>query len=204
MKRAIPEEKVSPDTVKERTGGRSAKVREAVLDAARQILMEKGVNALTHRNVALIAGVNPSTVYRRWPDRGKLVACVFRSAAENMVTIPDSGSLQLDLYEFLKEITIMLSSSQGRKLILGTISAISSGDDTVESAIRDVWEQRFQQAEIMFERAVVRGEADYKGQRRTVLEMLIAPVWFRIFITHEPVDKEYLTININRTLKQMT
>ncbi|MCH9405288.1 TetR/AcrR family transcriptional regulator [Pantoea agglomerans] len=204
MKRAIPEEKVSPDTVKERTGGRSAKVREAVLDAARQILMEKGVNALTHRNVALIAGVNPSTVYRRWPDRGKLVACVFRSAAENMVTIPDSGSLQLDLYEFLKEITIMLSSSQGRKLILGTISAISSGDDTVESAIRDVWEQRFQQAEIMFERAVVRGEADYKGQRRAVLEMLIAPVWFRILITHEPVDKEYLTININRILKQMT
>ncbi|MDY0994056.1 TetR/AcrR family transcriptional regulator [Pantoea agglomerans] len=204
MKRAIPEEKVSPDTVKERTGGRSAKVREAVLDAARQILMEKGVNALTHRNVALIAGVNPSTVYRRWPDRGKLVACVFRSAAENMVTIPDSGSLQLDLYEFLKEITIMLSSSQGRKLILGTISAISSGDDTVESAIRDVWEQRFQQAEIMFERAVVRGEADYKGQRRAVLEMLIAPVWFRILITHEPVDNEYLTININRTLKQMT
>ncbi|MDH1168248.1 TetR/AcrR family transcriptional regulator [Pantoea agglomerans] len=204
MKRAIPEEKVSPDTVKERTGGRSAKVREAVLDAARQILMEKGVNALTHRNVALIAGVNPSTVYRRWPDRAKLVACVFRSAAENMVTIPDSGSLQLDLYEFLKEITIMLSSSQGRKLILGTISAISSGDDTVEYAIRDVWEQRFQQAEIMFERAVVRGEADYKGQRRAVLEMLIAPVWFRILITHEPVDKEYLTININRTLKQMT
>jgi len=204
MKRAIPEEKVSPDTVKERTGGRSAKVREAVLDAARQILMEKGVNALTHRNVALIAGVNPSTVYRRWPDRGKLVACVFRSAAENMVTIPDSGSLQLDLYEFLKEITIMLSSSQGRKLILGTISAISSGDDTVESAIRDVWEQRFQQAEIMFERAVVRGEADYKGQRRAVLEMLIAPVWFKILITHEPVDKEYLTININRILKQMT
>ncbi|MGC0841801.1 TetR/AcrR family transcriptional regulator C-terminal ligand-binding domain-containing protein [Pantoea agglomerans] len=204
MKRAIPEEKVSPDTVKERTGGRSAKVREAVLDAARQILMEKGVNALTHRNVALIAGVNPSTVYRRWPDRGKLVACVFRSAAENMVTIPDSGSLQLDLYEFLKEIIIMLSSSQGRKLILGTISAISSGDDTVESAIRDVWEQRFQQAEIMFERAVVRGEADYKGQRRAVLEMLIAPVWFRILITHEPVDKEYLTININRILKQMT
>lgn len=204
MKRAIPEEKVSPDTVKERTGGRSAKVREAVLDAARQILMEKGVNALTHRNVALIAGVNPSTVYRRWPDRGKLVACVFRSAAENMVTIPDSGSLQLDLYEFLKEITIMLSSSQGRKLILGTISAISSGDDTVESAIRDVWEQRFQQAEIMFERAVVRGEADYKGQRRAVLEMLIAPVWFRILITHEPVDKEYLTININRILEQMT
>lgn len=204
MKRAIPEEKVSPDTVKERTGGRSAKVREAVLDAARQILMEKGVNALTHRNVALIAGVNPSTVYRRWPDRGKLVACVFRSAAENMVTIPDSGSLQRDLYEFLKEITIMLSSSQGRKLILGTISAISSGDNTVESAIRDVWEQRFQQAEIMFERAVVREEADYKGQRRAVLEMLIAPVWFRILITHEPVDKEYLTTNINRTLKQMT
>lgn len=204
MTRAIPDDKDSPETVRERTGGRSAKVREAVLDAARQILMEKGVNDLTHRNVAFIAGVNPSTVYRRWPDRAKLIACIFRSTAENMVTVPDSGSLHRDLYEFLKEITSMLASVQGRKLILGTISAISSGDDTVESAIRDVWEQRFQQAEIMFERAAVRGEAGYEGMRRALLEALIAPVWFRILITREPVDKEYLTVNINRLLKQMS
>ncbi|MCP1437125.1 AcrR family transcriptional regulator [Erwinia persicina] len=204
MMRAIPEEKGSLDAVKERTGGRSAKVREAVLQAARQILMQEGANALTHRKVAHIAGVNASTVYRRWPDRTRLIADVFRSTAESMVSIPDSGSLHLDLYEFLKMITSMLSSSEGRKMIQGAIDATSSGDELVGSAIRDVWEQRFQQAEMMFERAIRRGEAGFEGQRRAILETLIAPVWFRILITQEPVDEEYLAANVTRILKQMS
>ncbi|MBD8118067.1 TetR/AcrR family transcriptional regulator [Pantoea agglomerans] len=202
--RATTKENESLDAVTERTGGRSAKVREAVLQAARQVLLEEGANALTHRNVAQIAGVNASTVYRRWPDRARLIAEVFRTTAESMVTIPDSGSLHSDLYEFLKMITSMLSSSEGRKLIQAAISASSSGDDMVDTAIRDVWEQRFQQAEVMFEQAVLRGEAGYKGQRRIILETLIAPVWFRILITQQPVDEKYLAANISRILKQMS
>ncbi|WP_337022505.1 MULTISPECIES: TetR/AcrR family transcriptional regulator [unclassified Pantoea] len=204
MMRATPEEKESLDAVKERTGGRSAKVREAVLQAAQQILMEQGANALSHRNVAHLAGVNASTVYRRWPHRARLIADVFRSVAENMVTIPDSGSLALDLYAFLQRITTMLSSSEGRKLVQGAISATSSGDGMVESAIRDVWEQRFHQAEVMFEQAVLRGESGYEGQRRIILETLIAPVWFRMLITQEPVNQEYLVANISRVLEQMS
>lgn len=202
--RATTKDNESLDAVTERKGGRSAKVREAVLQAARQVLLEEGSNALTHRNVAQIAGVNASTVYRRWPDRARLIAVVFRTTAESMVTIPDSGSLHSDLYEFLKMITSMLSSSEGRKLIQAAISASSSGDEMVDSAIRDVWEQRFQQAEVMFEQAVLRGEAGYKGQRRIILEMLIAPVWFRILITQQPVDEKYLAANISRILKQMS
>ncbi|MEN4545704.1 TetR/AcrR family transcriptional regulator C-terminal ligand-binding domain-containing protein [Pantoea agglomerans] len=202
--RATTKENESLDAITERTGGRSAKVREAVLQAARQVLLEEGANALTHRNVAQIAGVNASTVYRRWPDRARLIAEVFRTTAESMVAIPDSGSLHSDLYEFLKMITSMLSSSEGRKLIQAAISASSSGDEMVDTAIRDVWEQRFQQAEVMFEQAVLRGEAGYKGQRRIILETLIAPVWFRILITQQPVDEKYLAANINRILKQMS
>ncbi|WP_174508538.1 TetR/AcrR family transcriptional regulator [Klebsiella oxytoca] len=204
MMRAIHEEKESLDAVKERTGGRSAKVREAVLQAAHQILMEQGANSLSHRNVAHLAGVNASTVYRRWPDRARLIADVFRSAAENMVTIPDSGSLALDLYDFLQMITTMLSSSEGRKLVQAAISATMSGDGMVESAMRDVWEQRFQQAEVMFERALLRGETGYEGQRRIILETLIALVWFRILITRESIDQEYLVANISRVLKQVS
>lgn len=89
-------------------------------------------------------------------------------------------------------------------MIQGAIDATSSGDELVGSAIRDVWEQRFQQAEMMFERAIRRGEAGFEGQRRAILETLIAPVWFRILITQEPVDEEYLAANVTRILKQMS
>lgn len=58
-------------------------------------------------------------------------------------------------------------------------------------------------ANTLFERAALRGEAGYEGQRRAILETLIAPVWFRILITQESVDEEYLVANISRVLEQM-
>lgn len=200
MRAITTEEKKSTDTVRERTGGRSAKVREAILQAARRILMESGADSLTHRNVAQYAGVNASTVYRRWPDRARLIADVFKNTADSMVKIPDSGSLATDLLQFLQMIAAMLSSSEGRKLTEGGISAMSSGDDMVKSAIRELWEQRFSQAEMIFEQAAQRGELDYKGQRKAILEMLVAPVWFRILITQKCVDEEYLITNIRDAL----
>ncbi len=202
MRAITTEEKKTTDTVRERTGGRSAKVREAILQAARRILMESGTDSLTHRNVAQYAGVNASTVYRRWPDRTRLIADVFKNTADSMVRTSDSGDLATDLLEFLHMIVTMLSSSEGKKLAQGAISAITQGDDVVKTALRDIWEQRFQQAEIIFEQAALRGEANYKGQRRVILETLVAPIWFRILITQQPVDKEYLTGNINRVLNQ--
>jgi AcrR family transcriptional regulator len=200
--KSISEEKNPFDAVRDRTGGRSAKVREAVLQAARQILMERGAEALTHRNVAQLANVNASTVYRRWPDRARLIADVFKSTADSMVRLPDSCSLADDLLQFLQMISAMLSSSEGRKLAQGGISAVSSGDEMVRSAIRELWDQRFKQAEKIFEQAVARGEEGYKRQRRVILETLIAPVWFRILVTQEPVNEEYLVKNICRILAQ--
>ncbi|EOJ9250689.1 TPA: TetR/AcrR family transcriptional regulator [Escherichia coli] len=200
--KSIFEEKNLLDAVQERTGGRSARVREAVLQAARQILMERGTEALTHRNIAQLANVNASTVYRRWPDRARLIADVYKNTADSIVQLPDSGSLKEDLLHFLQMISAMLTSSEGRKLVLGGISATSSNDESVKSAIRTLWEQRFQQAELLFEQAIARGEEGYKGQRQIILETLIAPVWFRILVTQEPVDKEYLIENINRVLAQ--
>ncbi|EPY4258433.1 TetR/AcrR family transcriptional regulator C-terminal ligand-binding domain-containing protein [Klebsiella variicola] len=53
---------------------------------------------------------------------------------------------------------------------------------------------------MIFEQAAQRGELDYKGQRKAILEMLIAPVWFRILITQKCVDEEYLITNIRDAL----
>lgn len=200
--RSIIENEIQLDAVRERTGGRSAKVREAVLKAARIILMERGAEALTHRNVAQLASVNASTVYRRWPDRALLIADVFQSTADSLVRLPDTGNLRDDLLHFLQNISDMLVSPEGRKFAQGGISSISSGDEMVSSVIRSLWEQRFKQAEIMFEKAAARGENGYKGQRRSILETLIAPVWFRIMVTQGTVDDDYLIENIRRLLTE--
>jgi AcrR family transcriptional regulator len=60
--------------VTQRPGGRSSRVRAAVLDATLATLMEHGYDAVTVSDVARAAGVHPTTVYRRWGGRPQLVA----------------------------------------------------------------------------------------------------------------------------------
>ncbi|MFC7589155.1 TetR/AcrR family transcriptional regulator [Nonomuraea antimicrobica] len=49
-----------------RPGGRTARVRAAVLEATQDELVERGFHELTMDQVAARAGVGKTTVYRRW------------------------------------------------------------------------------------------------------------------------------------------
>jgi DNA-binding transcriptional regulator YbjK len=56
-----------------RTGGRSARVREAILAATFRELIDSGYAAMSVEAVAARAGVNKTTIYRRWPTLDDLV-----------------------------------------------------------------------------------------------------------------------------------
>ncbi|WP_434670975.1 TetR/AcrR family transcriptional regulator C-terminal ligand-binding domain-containing protein (plasmid) [Klebsiella sp. B345] len=186
------------DAVRIRTGGRNHRVRKAVLEAAKEILVYEGIFGLTHRNIAQRAGVNASTVYRRWPDRHRLIADVLSSTAEDLIQIPNTGNLREDLMQFLLAIVSMLSSPIGLKLSQGCVTALASADDVVRDTITNLWKDRFQQTEIIFKRAERRGEK-YPTliEPQVLMEMLIAPLWFRTLITSMPVDEAFLAKNIN-------
>ena len=57
-----------------RPGGRSARVQDAVAQAALTQLLDVGYQGLTIRGVAQAAGVAETTVYRRWPTINHLTA----------------------------------------------------------------------------------------------------------------------------------
>ena len=64
----------SPSVGTRRPGGRSARVRSAVLAATLEVLVETGYDGMTVDAVAARAGVHKTTVYRRWPTKAALVA----------------------------------------------------------------------------------------------------------------------------------
>jgi AcrR family transcriptional regulator len=55
--------------------------REAILRAARELLREHGPSAVTHNQIAELAGIGRATVYRHWPRTDQLLA-------EAMATVP--------------------------------------------------------------------------------------------------------------------
>lgn len=56
----------SPAPRRTRPGGRTERHTQAIYDAVLRLLEESGYGALTFNDVAEAAGVNRSTLYRRW------------------------------------------------------------------------------------------------------------------------------------------
>lgn len=82
-------------------GGRSDDVVRRVLDAAVAELARAGYAGIRMDQVAARAGVNRTTLYRRWPSRPALVADVVRRLCAPLRhdPLPDRGALEPDLVE---------------------------------------------------------------------------------------------------------
>jgi AcrR family transcriptional regulator len=59
---------------------RATRSREAILAAARRILLREGPAAITHQRVAVEAGVGRATVYRHWSQAEQLLLDVMAGA----------------------------------------------------------------------------------------------------------------------------
>src|SRR4029453_17126372 len=87
---------VEIDAPRRRPGGRSARVRSAVLGATLALLAERGFDGLELPEVAVRAGVNASTVYRRWGSKTRLVGEALLERARPLSPTPDTGALRTD------------------------------------------------------------------------------------------------------------
>src|SRR6476646_2989334 len=74
----------------QRPGGRTADVTLRIHEAVRGLLLESGTDACSYKNVAKRAGVERSTLYRRYPDRWDMLIDAFIDLASTEV-VPDLG-----------------------------------------------------------------------------------------------------------------
>src|ERR1700751_4663321 len=86
--------------VRRRPGGRSARVVAAVHDAVNDIGGQGNPYQVTVSEIAERAGVNPTSIYRRWGTLEGLILDVEAARLEVNSPIPDTGTLRGDLLAF--------------------------------------------------------------------------------------------------------
>src|ERR1700689_1994006 len=103
--------------VAQRGRPRSEQSHRAILDAANEILEERGFADLTIDEVAHRAGVSKPTIYRRWPPKGTLVFEAFSGDFLGRQPVPDTGTLRGDLLAALRAwIRVVKGTVTGRTL----------------------------------------------------------------------------------------
>src|SRR5438093_9728709 len=78
--------------VRRRQGGRSARVRRAVLEATLAVLRESGPDQLTVADVARRSRVHETSIYRRWGSRQNLMLDALLGAQDQRMPVPNTGS----------------------------------------------------------------------------------------------------------------
>ncbi|ATL86627.1 TetR/AcrR family transcriptional regulator [Streptomyces samsunensis] len=166
-----------------RPGGRSAKVRDAVYTAVGQLMGEGKADRITIPLVANRAGVNPTSIYRRWGDLDTLLEEVAVAAlTKDGDELPDTGSLRGDLSAWARIVVDDITQPRRTRYL----RAMTSARDEVHTC--PCWEQRRTQAKVMLDRARARGERAPTEQQ--VLDHVIAPMYHHV-VFGLSVDREY-------------
>ena len=168
----------------------------AVLEAAVDVLFERGVDTLSIREIAERAGVHESSIYRRWGTKADLVVDALLSRLGQEVPTPDTGSLREDLLVTLRAVKAFLGSPLGENLVRMALRQ----DIFSHSDHSRYWTDRFTRASAMLDRAEARGEVRSGIDRILTIEMLIGPLYFRFLLTREPLDEDVLETLVDLVL----
>ncbi|WP_285747125.1 TetR/AcrR family transcriptional regulator [Lentzea sp. NBRC 105346] len=159
-------------------------MRAAVLEATYAELAERGYLGLTVENVAQRAGVHKTTVYRRWATTDGLIADALASTAADAWPIPDTGTLEGDLIELAREVV------RGRSPVFEAVIAAGFQSTPARDALREFYARRHEEAATVVVRGIERGEAPEGTSPVELVRLTCAPLYYRMFVTREPVDDE--------------
>ncbi|WP_328861278.1 TetR/AcrR family transcriptional regulator [Streptomyces sp. NBC_00306] len=176
----------TPGTV--RPGGRTARVRTAVLEAAGDALVEHGFHGLDLADVARRANVGKTTVYRRWSTVTGLVADLLEDMAEQSVARTDTGNLSDDLRANARLVVGTLTDPRQGSLFKAVIAAATCDDRTTQ-ALNRFYATRIEEWAPCVEAAVSRGELPAGTDAREVIRAVSAPLYYRLLASGDPLDE---------------
>jgi AcrR family transcriptional regulator len=179
-----------------RVGGRSARVRRDVLDAALVELAECGYGGLSMEAVARRAGVHKTTVYRQWPDRERLVTEAVMQVSLEELPLPDTGDLRSDLVALATAIAEQITRPRVTALIRALVATAPQVPAFLDTT-RAFWAVRYERTGGVVRRAIDRGELAPDTDAVVVLENLMAPLYLRLLVTGGELSQEFVIRSVD-------
>jgi len=169
---------------------RSEIARRKVLAAARQLLEERGLPGLTVEGIAVLAGVGKPTIYRHWPNAQAVAMDAFLGDGEPVAREAGGGPPLPSLRRQLAAIAAAFASPAGRS----TAAMIAAAQN--DSELAKVFRNRFIMKSRETGRALLHQAAEQGAIRadldlEVALDLIYAPLYFRLLIGHGRLDRAF-------------
>ncbi len=176
------------DAVQQRPGGRSARLREAVLQATGDLLAERGYDGLDLGVVASTAEVGRTTVYRRWGTPAALVSDLLLAMAEESLPRTDHGSLTEDLRANALLVQSTLADPRQGRLFTALIAA-GTCDPEAADALHTFYATRIAEWAPCVQAAVERGELPEGTDAEAVIRTVSAPLYYALLASGQQLTE---------------
>ncbi len=168
---------------------RSAEADVAILDAARDLLLETGYEGVTIEAVATRAGVGKATIYRRWSGKPELVVEVLGHTVRDM-PMPDTGDTRTDLVQFVMAMVKGLVDSPLGGVIRSLSAEIRHNPELMEAFRGRFVNPRRAVARELVVRGIERGELRQSVDPDLVLDLLAGTLHHRLVFTGKPITTQ--------------
>ncbi len=169
---------------------RSEASRVRILAAARELLEERGLRAMTIEAIAERAGASKVTVYRWWPNKTSVVLDALLAEISPRMPRRESPSPLAMLRDQMRSFARFLAGRHGRLLV----EVVAEGvlDPEVGEAYLEHWvKPRRDDARQVVRRAIAEGELPAGTDIEVTLDALFGPLYFRFLVKHAPLTQAF-------------
>jgi AcrR family transcriptional regulator len=163
-----------------RPGGRTAAVTNAIRSAVEELVAEKGRDRVSIPMVAERAGVNATTIYRRWPDAGAMINDIATYQLDPSRPLPDTGDLRSDVAAWATEVLKHYRQPVNAALLrAGSANAGDAESDCLRGLLAEA------------ARLVQRAGETAGVSAQDVVDGVLAPVMYRIIFLPASLGDDY-------------
>jgi AcrR family transcriptional regulator len=177
-------------------GGSTTLVRE-ILSVTLDQLGRDGYAGLSVDQVAQAAGVNKTTIYRRWPTKSDLVIAAIVASRASAPPFRPTGDFRRDLVALLRGKARLVATQRQRAIAY----AINNLDPAVsEALVAELRRRRYTMPRDFIEQAIATGELPRGGDPALIAELLLAPIFHRALVMGESVPQSFIEQTVSIVL----
>ncbi len=170
---------------------RGEPVVRAVIRGTFEELAEVGYGALSIDDVAKRAGVNKTTVYRRWPTKQDLVTAALLALPDEYFAMPNTGTIRGDLNEIACRLSRIFQAVEGRAMMRmlffeGRLTELTR----VEAHFAAKREATGMPA--ILNRAIARGELPLGFDQEMLGDVLVGTIAFKALAEKKVLSKAFV------------
>ena len=178
---------------------RTTRVRQVILEAAADLLIQQGAGEVTASRIAQETGVARTTIYRHWPDQSHLLLDTIDSLVAPHGPTTLTNDLEPDLITGLTNLRTRMNRRPFRQIFTALLD-LANQDQTLGAAQQRFVNGVLQPINDVLTAALERGDLSSKVDLPKALAALAGPLFHQHVMLRESIEDQLITNTVRQFL----